>query len=436
MLSLLLLSLVTPPPFDLAIGQVTVQPATQAEVGAGTVAWKYVSPLTLSGSGGFAAAAASDYAIRANITNDSVRLMTDKLVSDLVAAGIWTNFIFLYPFPTTFSNDCAQNLVSSNYPITWNGTVAFTNGFTPVGSGYGKTTFSPTNYSNPTNAFLYAWVAVNQLGTTGPSGPFLGALNGASDCYLQLSVVNGTDYSGDGSVNDTLGAQPFYDQTPFFPGGNFMVWRTNDMHSIYEMDNTGVGRAATSINPSTFGRVTNYLYIGNIQSTVGTNVPAPSTSVTNTLGVVATGYSMTASQISNFFRIINTYVATRAAILNNPGVGSIATNTASFTIVTNDWVLNQYYTNANQRAWVQGDFVLSAAAAGTASVGLFVDQNNDGAFELTNNVVSAGPLAALVSSQFIGGFLNPSARFVFTNVSTGVGSTAATRINSSQWVKQ
>lgn len=98
----------------------------------------------------------------------------------------------------------------------------------------------------------------------------------------------------------------------------------------------------------------------------------------------------------------------------------LAANTNWFSITTNDFALNTYYTNANQRAWVAAELDVP----GVASASLFLDQNADGTWERTGLTrTNSGPLSA---------FIQPGARFLFTNQS----GSPVIRANSSQWVKQ
>ncbi len=96
------------------------------------------------------------------------------------------------------------------------------------------------------------------------------------------------------------------------------------------------------------------------------------------------------------------------------------TNRATFDITTNDFVLNQYYTNSNQRSWVAANLDLP----GTAQASLFLDQDADGTWERTG-------LTATNSAQ-LSAMLQPSARFLWTNQA----GSPVVRPNSSQWVRQ
>lgn len=115
------------------------------------------------------------------------------------------------------------------------------------------------------------------------------------------------------------------------------------------------------------------------------------------------------------------------------------TNVAPFTILagntdgifTNDFVMNQYYTNKNQRAFVFATIGIETSAT-MGEVSLYLDQNADGTFEQTGILMRGGPVG--VTNQ-LAGAVQPNARFMYTNTSaTGVAAGITT--GSSQWVLQ
>lgn len=114
---------------------------------------------------------------------------------------------------------------------------------------------------------------------------------------------------------------------------------------------------------------------------------------------------------------------------------SLATNSATFTITTNDFALNTYVTNVAQRAYVSASILLTSAVATSAKVALYVDQDGDGTFEQTGIAVQAGAGSIVAEINQLGAYLQPSARFMFTNLSTGTA-TATVNGNGCQWVKQ
>lgn len=115
---------------------------------------------------------------------------------------------------------------------------------------------------------------------------------------------------------------------------------------------------------------------------------------------------------------------------------SIATNAASFTITTNNFVMNAYNTNLIQRSWVAASISMTNdAATDRAMVALYIDQDGDGTWERTGLNVRCQGVIALSSSGELSAFLQPGARFIFTNLCTGAA-VAAIEANSSQFVKQ
>lgn len=287
---------------------------------------------------------ALSYAGRANITNTQTRLATDKLVSDLVAAGIWTNFVALWPMPNNESNACSINLISTNWPISWQfgADLLFSNGVTSglLGltdpQGYGRTTLTSTNLSgNGSNIFFYAYMSTNLDAPFGYGGFPMGAQSGpgnTDDAYMQLGTEDDTfqfprTYC---SLNDVDGGTPIFFDAPYFLGGNFMVWRTNGSTSHFGMQGTGattVQGAGTAVYSRA---VTNAFWIMAMHNGSGTNNASPPYGVR--CEAFAVGYSMTHEQGSNFFAIMNTYrsnvaTANAAISITNLIVSGRITNT-------------------------------------------------------------------------------------------------------------
>lgn len=135
-----------------------------------------------------------------------------------------------------------------------------------------------------------------------------------------------------------------------------------------------------------------------------------------------------------------TSASTQNASTNVVTVGSDTTgltfvNRANYDITTNNFVLDTYYTNLNQRAWascVVG--MTNVLATDRAQVALYLDQNGDGTWERTGIEVRMQGVIALAGSEELCAFLQPNARFIFTNKSSGA--TATIVANSSQWVKE
>lgn len=111
------------------------------------------------------------------------------------------------------------------------------------------------------------------------------------------------------------------------------------------------------------------------------------------------------------------------------------TNYAPFTITTN-FPLNTFLTNGNQRSFISASFDCTAAVAGTGLVGLYLDQNADGTFEQTGKQIGFPIAIASVGRFELSAFLQPGARFVFTNLSSGAGGGATNVVGSGQLTAQ
>ena len=85
----------------------------------------------------------TNFAARAGITDNTQLRALDTAVIALKAANIWTNLHAVYPFIGGNSMAHSLNLASTNYGITWNGTVTHNaNGVTGDGAtGYGDTRY-------------------------------------------------------------------------------------------------------------------------------------------------------------------------------------------------------------------------------------------------------------------------------------------------------
>lgn len=117
---------------------------------------------------------------------------------------------------------------------------------------------------------------------------------------------------------------------------------------------------------------------------------------------------------------------------------SAPTNTASFPIITtNDYVVGTRYTNtaaggfSAQRAWVSASFTLTAAAAGTAKVTLYVET----AGVRTNRLsIAAGPLASLVTVEPLGLPVGPNAIWSFVDETSGTGASVGVVTLTSSYI--
>lgn len=102
------------------------------------------------------------------------------------------------------------------------------------------------------------------------------------------------------------------------------------------------------------------------------------------------------------------------------GINVVATNYAPIFTLTNAIVLGTRYANGPQRAFIAASFTLNGAAAGTASVTLFVEGN------LTNKLtISSGPLASLTVVDTLTAMVGPGETYYFSETSSGAGASVA-----------
>lgn len=122
----------------------------------------------------------------------------------------------------------------------------------------------------------------------------------------------------------------------------------------------------------------------------------------------------------------------------NLNTSYIPTNTAAFTITTNDFVMNQFYTNVNQRALVSACFFLANSLSGTdvAKVNLYLDQEGNGSFERTEIQVQNALISVNGIIEQLDAWIQPNGRFMFTNTSTAGTTSVSVVPGSSQWVRQ
>ncbi len=125
-------------------------------------------------------------------------------------------------------------------------------------------------------------------------------------------------------------------------------------------------------------------------------------------------------------------------------IGSKITNNTAGTValgaflrITNDFVLNQYYTNSEsfQRAQVSICFTNTCSTTDAGLIGLFIDDDADGTFEQQDMVVGSLPIIAHTQLSQLVGNIQPGGRFLFTNLS-GAGGSVAIRKGSSRWIKE
>lgn len=96
------------------------------------------------------------------------------------------------------------------------------------------------------------------------------------------------------------------------------------------------------------------------------------------------------------------------------------TNSANLNIVTNEFQMNRFYTNINQRATVRQPFAFLSAVATSAVLAIYLDQDGSGAFE-QKILETKGAGIAAQDDREVNWTLQPNARFAISNES-GVAS--------------
>lgn len=175
------------------------------------------------------------------------------------------------------------------------------------------------------------------------------------------------------------------------------------------------------------------------------NIGSPTVPVTNIYAesVVGGTFYGNGSGITNGNPALatNNATATDGMVLSKSGTNLLfiangtgdndPTNTAPFTILTNDFAGNTLYTNRNQRATVVTGAGLSSSG-GFSDLGLLIDQDQNGTFDQTFHWTLNVAGATTNSLVF---YLQPNARFYFTNLSTGLAA-AGLAVGQTQWVFQ
>jgi hypothetical protein len=135
---------------------------------------------------------------RAGITSGTLEgQAVAALVSSAKLHGWWTNCDVIYPFVGGTPNSCAQNLVSSSYPITFSGNVWYTNGIVGDGvTGFGDTGFNPglgASVYQPTSCHLFCYI-----GSVDSSNAFVWMGSGADSLFTFTpgAWIGSAAYSG------------------------------------------------------------------------------------------------------------------------------------------------------------------------------------------------------------------------------------------------
>lgn len=179
------------------------------------------------------------------------------------------------------------------------------------------------------------------------------------------------------------------------------------LHSSINYTATGSGQDNSIMNNTysgswaTAAKITNSASTGNI--IIGGNHSI--NVVGNTDGSFTNG--------TDFFRVNPANTASGSA--SNSLIAWIPTNAAPFLVSTNTFATNTVNTAGNQRTYIRANFLMTGAAAASARITLKVDNNADGSYEITNNVITLGGVALVNSIMSIQAFVNPNAKWYLTN---------------------
>jgi hypothetical protein len=167
---------------------------------------------------------------------------TKTLVADLKSAGIWSAMRAVYPMVGASAAACAQNLVSSSFTGSFNGSVTFAS--TGV-TGNGVNGYMTTGYVTNTNGLLNsAHLSFYSRTNIVASQVEMGVAGGGGSNYL-LFNFGGTVYCAINSLEDTGPTVP--PTTLGFKIGS----RTNSSAEDYNVNNTVQTISRTSGNLAT-----------------------------------------------------------------------------------------------------------------------------------------------------------------------------------------
>jgi len=181
------------------------------------------------------------FVTRAGLTEEIHISAVSDLVETLKLSGVWGQSLVLYPFVGGTALAHSQNLKSSDFPITWVGSVTHdADGILSDGStGYGRTGFIANDHITSINsAFLHAYVGSNGS-VTANLCPF-GALTGGRASLLRSSAGIFT-FNGlfNGIINSLSVAGA---------GGNLIVVRSSGVSQKFYTD---IDESAELITPVT-----------------------------------------------------------------------------------------------------------------------------------------------------------------------------------------
>ncbi|MDB6024006.1 MAG: hypothetical protein JWM68_229 [Verrucomicrobiales bacterium] len=245
------------------------------------------------------------FASRAGLTNSGdfkAVIALNSLVRQLKAANLWTNFYALYPFCGSTSNSMAENLVATNYAITWRGTNTF-NAYgvhSDGSSGYGDSGFNPSTVGVLTNSFhLYSWVS-----GTNQEAYAAAAVISATTTNLP-SQVRTTRLARDHDlstflVSSTNGDTGYLSDYGYF-GGN-LIGAISGTNTFFAYD--GLYKS-NSIPAPVFFPNTNLFILAD--TTPNTGVARTFLPSAESVRAASIGRGMTTNQMATYFAIMNRY---------------------------------------------------------------------------------------------------------------------------------
>lgn len=270
---------------------------------------------------------ARSFIYRAGIGNYAEQVAVNQLVTDLKTNNLWTNLVAFYPFLGETAASCSQNLMGTNYTITWCGTnnTPFTNSaqfdpsnlvfsasgvadvtnatFSGPSLAWGNTGFSPSTWTATNSFHLFAWVTSSITNYGGIWGEYMGNFTNSATLAAYPSspgenqsyiISQGSVFSGDYAIAN--GAAEFI-------GGPQLVQRVAT-NSVQMASSTDAGPLTIKSLQTGFP----------LQSTNANNicllrVPGSPYGTGGQFRAASFGYSLSASQVTNYFAIVNRFQA-------------------------------------------------------------------------------------------------------------------------------
>ena len=232
-----------------------------------------------------------------------------RLVYDLKQANLWTNLDAIYPCVGGTSNSCAQNLISTNWGIAWNGTPQFLrSGVKNSGTDWGDTGYKQSTRGTLTNDFhLYAWAELEPIGVN-HSGIIIGNFN-AFDSGINNEAAGGLVSTGSGSPIATNYFSGFF-LSYTNPVGtlNLITQQRGNAISIRSGNSCSlIGDQLITATLAIYQTPTNTV---KLLGDPGVGFPARAAGTfRGTLRAASFGRSLTYSQATNYFAIMNRFQA-------------------------------------------------------------------------------------------------------------------------------